>query len=216
MDTVVISCGTLEDEVRKVAAMLPAPPRLIFTEAAWHDKPTDQMRAALQQELDAVGPEVRRVLLAYGLCGGAIKDLVTHDFTLIIPRVDDCIPLLLGSRKRFAEASSIPSFFLTAGWLKFSNACYYDTLARMGERKTAIVYGMMLANYKRFLFIDTGAYDLNQARADMADRLRRHNLPADSIDGELTWLTQLVTGPWPPAEFLTVLPHSRIIWEARQ
>ncbi len=86
MDTVLISCGTLEDEMRKVSAMLPRPPRLIFTEAAWHDRPTDQMRAALQQELDAVGPEVRRVILAYGLHGGAIKDLVTHDFTLIVPR----------------------------------------------------------------------------------------------------------------------------------
>lgn len=214
MDTVLISCGTLEAEVRKVVSVLPRPPRLIFTEAAWHDRPTDQMRAALQQELDAVGPEVRRVLLAYGLCGGAIKDLVTHDFTLIVPRVDDCIPLLLGSREKFAEASRIPSFFLTAGWLTFSNKCYYDTLARMGERKTAIVYGMMLANYKRFLFIDTEAYDLPQARVDMADRLSRHNLPADIMQGDLTWLRRLATGPWPQTKFLTVLPHSRVIWEA--
>lgn len=215
MDTVLISCGTLEDEVRKVVTVLPRPPRLIFTEAAWHDRPTDQMRAALQQELNTVGPEVRRVLLAYGLCGGAVKELVTRDFTLIVPRVDDCIPLLLGSCKKLAEASRIPSFFLTAGWLKFSNKCYYNTLARMGERKTAIVYRMMLANYKRFLFIDTGAYDLLQAQADMADRLFRHNLPSDIINGDLTWLMQLLTGPWPQTEFLTVLPHSRVIWEEK-
>ncbi|HML32425.1 DUF1638 domain-containing protein [Sporomusa sphaeroides] len=155
MDTVLISCDTLEAEVRKVSAVLPRPPRLIFTKAAWYDKPMDQ-RAALQQELDAVGPEVRRVLLAYGLHGGAIKDLVTHDFTLIVPRVDDCIPLFLGSREKFAEASCIPSFFLTAGWLKFS-----------------------------------------------------------IIDGGLTWLRQLVTGPWPQTEFLTILPHSRVRGEEK-
>ncbi|CVK20805.1 MULTISPECIES: DUF1638 domain-containing protein [Sporomusa] len=212
MDTVLISCGTLEDEVRKVLAATPKPPRLIFTAAALHDKPTNQMREVLQQELNALGPEVCRVLFGYGLCGTAVQGLVTGNFTLIIPRVDDCIPLLLGSREKVAEVSQVPSFFLTAGWLKFSNTCYYNTLARMGERKTAMVYEMMLANYKRFLFIDTGAYDLAQARADMEDRLQRHGLPADSVAGDLTWLERLVAGPWPAEDFLTVLPHSQVQW----
>lgn len=213
MDTVLISCGTLEDEVRKVLAGMSGPPRLIFMEAAWHSKPTDQMRAALQKELDALGPEVRRVLMAYGLCGGAIKGLVTGNFTLIVPRVDDCIPLLLGSRQKMAAVSRIPSFFLTAGWIKFSNQNYYDTLNRLGERNTSIVYKMLLANYKRFLFIDNGAYDLPQAQANMADRLQRHNLPAEVTTGDLTWLTRLVTGPWPEQDFLTTLPHSRVCWD---
>lgn len=213
MDTLLISCGTLEDEVRKVLTMVPKPPRLIFTEAALHDKQTFQMKDALQKELDAVGQGVRRVLFAYGLCGGAIKGLVTGDFTLIVPRVDDCLPLLLGCREKVAEVSQIPSFFLTAGWLKFSNKCYYDTLSRMGEKKTAMVYEMMLANYKRFLFIDTGAYDLDLARAEMEDRLQRHGLRADHVPGDLTWLMRLVTGPWPAEDFLTVLPHSQVQWE---
>ncbi|HWR41732.1 DUF1638 domain-containing protein [Sporomusa sp.] len=213
MDTMLISCGTLEDEVRKVLTAMPGSPRIIFTEAALHDKPTSQMRDALQQELNAVGSEVRRVLFAYGLCGGAIKGLVTGNFTLIIPRVHDCLPLLLGSREKVVEASQIPTFFLTAGWLKFSNKCYYDTLKRMGERKTAMAYEMMLANYKRFLFIDTGAYDLAQARVDMEDRLRRHGLPAENVSGDLTWLRRLMTGPWPQEDFLTILPHSPVEWE---
>lgn len=155
MDTVLIGCGALEAEVRKVSAVLPRPPRLIFIQAAWHDKPADQ-RAALQQELDAVGPEVRRVLLAYGMHDRAIKELVTHDFTLIVPRMDDCTPLFLGSGEKIAKTPHIPSFFLTAGWLKFS-----------------------------------------------------------VIDGELIWLRQLVTGPWPETEFLTILPHSRVIGAAK-
>jgi hypothetical protein len=171
------------------------------------------MREALQKELNALGPEVSHVLFAYGLCGGSIRGLVAGNFTLIVPRVDDCLPLLLGSREMVAKASQIPSFFLTAGWLKFSNQCYYDTLARMGEKKTAIVYEMMLANYKRFLFIDTGAYDLVQAHIDMQDRLRRHGFPADSVPGDLTWLMRLVTGPWPQEDFLTILPHSQVQWE---
>ena len=212
MDTVLVSCGTLEDEVRKVLTGMPNPPRLVFTEAALHDKPTSQMRDALQKELDALGPEIRRVLFAYGLCGGAIRGLVTGDFTLIVPRVDDCLPLLLGSREKVSEASQVPSFFLTAGWLKFSNKCYYDTLSHMGERKTAMAYEMMLANYKRFLFIDTGAYDLVQAHGDMEDRLRRHRLTADSVPGNLAWLMRLVTGPWPQDDFLTVLPNCQVQW----
>ena len=213
MNTVLISCGTLEDEVRKVLTVLPRPPRLIFTEAALHDKPTSQMRDALQKELNALGREVRRVLFAYGLCGGAIRGLITGDFTLIVPKVDDCLPLLLGSKKKVAEVSQIPSFFLTAGWLKFSNKCYYDTLARMGESKTAMVYEMMLANYKRFLFIDTGAYDLAQAHTNMEDRLRRHGFPADSVPGDLDWLMRLITGPWPQEDFMTILPHCQVQWE---
>ena len=111
MDTVLISCGTLEDEVRKVLAATPKPPRLIFTAAALHDKPTNQMREVLQQELNALGPEVCRVLFGYGLCGTAVQGLVTGNFTLIIPRVDDCIPLLLGSRERWLKSRKFLLFF---------------------------------------------------------------------------------------------------------
>ncbi|HWR38150.1 MAG TPA: DUF1638 domain-containing protein [Patescibacteria group bacterium] len=215
MDTLLIGCGTLEDEVRKVVAALPWPLRVIFTKPALHDLPTAQMRAALQEELAAVEPEVCRVLFAYGLCGGALKGLTTGNFTLIVPRADDCLPLLLGSREKVTAVAQIPTFFLTAGWIKFSNQCYYDTLVSMGERKTAKVYEMMLANYKRFLFIDTGAYDIIQARADMKDRLQRHGLPADQAPGDLNWLERLVSGPWPECDFLTVLPHSQVQWEER-
>ncbi len=70
-----------------------------------------------QGHLDEL-PDFERVLMTFGICGQATLGLRTKDFELILPRIDDCISLMLGSSWRKAACQKeAPSLFLTAGWL---------------------------------------------------------------------------------------------------
>lgn len=212
MKTLVIACTVMESEMRRVAGEMETPPEFIFLEAALHDKPTEYMKAVLQKALDEVPPEVGRVIMGYGLCGGAVNGLFTRHYELVITKINDCVPLLCGSYDVFNEASKIPSFFLTKGWIEFTNEVFYDTAKRLGPARTAKVYKIMLANYKRFLFIDNGAYNLDEAREAMAERIALHGLEEVVIKGDLGWIRQLLTGPWADGPFIVTPPDSQISW----
>jgi len=62
-----------------------------------------RMKSALQARLEAL-PEPSVVLIGYGLCGNGLVGLEAGPHTLVIPRTDDCIAILLGSRSARSRA----------------------------------------------------------------------------------------------------------------
>ena len=88
-----IACEVFKDEFEATS-----PPDLARTylPQGLHRTP-GKMPAAIQEVLDAVGPAVESVLLGYGLCSNGIVGVVSRAAPLVMPRVHDCIALLLGS-----------------------------------------------------------------------------------------------------------------------
>lgn len=74
-----------------------------------HDVP-NRLREAIQRELDGI-QDADRVLMAFGTCGGAMVGLRTGNFQLILPRVDDCLSLLMGSMEQRYAALQGDSVF---------------------------------------------------------------------------------------------------------
>lgn len=210
-ETVILCCNTLEDELGLIMKEAGPDIRVIWVEAGMHNQP-DKLRENLNQTLK--GLTAGRVLMALGYCGGACAGLITGDFELIIPRTDDCLSLLMGSMARRGEAgAAAPTYFLTAGWLRHTesllNAFARDS-ARFGGEKARRIYKMMLKHYRRFAFIETGAYDISLAEAEISPLAGDFGLALTRLPGDPGWLRRLVSGPWPASEFITVPPGSHL------
>lgn len=98
MKTVILCCASLEKEVRLAMARKEISYPLHILTDNNHDVP-NRLREAIQRELDGI-QDADRVLMAFGTCGGAMVGLRTGNFQLILPRVDDCLSLLMGSMEQ--------------------------------------------------------------------------------------------------------------------
>ena len=212
MDTCIISCGTIRKEVEKAHKAAGVPYPIFWLESGLHNYP-EQLRAALQEKL-AEAKDYSRVLLAMGFCGNAICGLRSGDGDLIIPRVDDCISLLLGSaahRRELVEGCG--TYFLTDGWLHSEKSIwseYQYAVKRYGERRGGAIMRSMLKNYQRLGVIDSGAYPVESILEEthtVADAL---GLRHEVMEGTDAFLRALFTGPWDNSRFLTVPPHTEI------
>lgn len=212
METVVLACNTIRNEIEKAALDTGCPYRFTWIESGLH-LVTSSLHRRLQEELDRMNG-AGRVLLAFGLCGGAVTGLKTGGYQLVIPRVDDCITLLLGSaenRRRCASRGGV--YFLTKGWLEGELNIwkeYQKTLSRYGPEKTERIYRIMLAHYKFLGLIDTGAYDLPGLMAQVREISAALRLELITFKGKDEYLRRLLRGPWDEDHFIVVPPCTTI------
>jgi hypothetical protein len=213
----IIACETLRDEVTRVAGDL----EVEYLEGRLHDHP-DRLRDLLNERIAAT-PGARTILLAYGRCSNGTAGLVAGPHRLVLPAVDDCIAILLGSRDEYLrQFIGCPgTYYYTRGWIEYIRDPYHeylDMIPRYGETKAREIARLILANYRRVALVDTGTYD----PADYRDYLRTvcdfYELPLEVLPGSLRLLENLV-GPSPDnGEFITVGPgeilDERLFWEA--
>ena len=157
MNTAIIACKTIEDELRFAMERTGVDYPVVWLEQGLHNVP-DQLKTALQTALDGVG--ARRVLLAMGFCGNAIRGVAVPAEELIIPRVDDCISLLLGSvQRRLAVSREHSAYFFTEGWLRGERNIWVEHLHMLelyGEELTEELEKDMFGHYKTLGLLDCG------------------------------------------------------------
>jgi len=205
MKTVILACRTLEDELRAALQDCGRDYEIVWLESGLHNAP-QKLTERLQEELDKI--EAERVLLAMGFCGNAVAG-IHGNFEIILPRVDDCISLLLGSVARRMEiAREHAAYFFTEGWLRGERNIiveYEHALSRYGEETTREIMEMMYADYRTLAVLNCGVGSpagLLQQTKEIAQRL---HLEQREITGTLAYLEELITGPWPKERFI-VLP----------
>lgn len=212
MKTVILACNTIRDEIEKAAAETNCTYPIYWVESGLHLRP-ESLRQRIQEELERLD-HADRVLLGFGFCGHAVAGLVSGDHELIIPKVDDCISLLLGSkenRDRCCEAGG--TYFLTKGWLEGELNIwkeYQAVLARFGEERTERIYRRMLAHYQYLGLIDTGAYEISVMLPTVTEIAAKLNLQARVLPGSDLYLKKLLSGPWDEGDFAIIPPHTRI------
>jgi hypothetical protein len=127
-----------------------------------------RMKSALQARLAAL-PEPSRVLIGYGLCGNGLVGLEAGPHTLVIPRTDDCIAILLGSQQAYLrEFREKPgTYYLTKGWLECEGHPlreYREYVERYGRERADHVVDMMYHSYKRLCLVAHTRADLDAYR----------------------------------------------------
>ena len=89
----------------------------IFLDYGLHRVPKN-LKTSLQKQIDAIQvPSL--ILLGYGLCGNGLDGIRAGVHTLVVPRTDDCIAILLGSYAAYRrEFDDFPgTYYLSKGWL---------------------------------------------------------------------------------------------------
>lgn len=209
MSRAVIACKTIEDELRIAMEQTGCDYPVRLLESGLHNWP-DRLRREVQRLLETCrGCDT--VLLAMSLCGNAMVGLETGEFTLVIPRCDDCITLLLGSQERRREWPD--AYFLTRGWLESDlslRAEYRKTLEKYGEKRGKRIFSAMLAHYRRLVLVDTGGFDAQKLLPEVEALAGELNLEPLAVPGTLDYLKDLLAGPWGSERFLVVPPHSRV------
>lgn len=209
-NTKIIACEMLRPEVEFLQKELSMENEVIWIEPSLHVTPK-KLKAKLQGVFDEM-KDCQQILMPFGDCGGAISGLETGDFSLVIPLVDDCLTLMLGSLKRRMELSrEMPTFYLTLGWItqeKNIIADYHAMVENYGQETADMLKETMFGAYKRVALIDTGVgnYDkLLSYQKPLEDIFGFQGFP---VKGTMDYMRQLFVGPWDGEHFRIVPPHS--------
>ncbi|WP_411681025.1 DUF1638 domain-containing protein [Clostridium thailandense] len=214
MNRLIIACKTIADELNLVVNEVGCKYPILWIESSLHINP-ESLRKRIQEELDHIS-NIDQVILAFGYCGNALLGLKSADYQIIFPRVDDCITMLLGScEKRKKVSSEMGTYFLTRGWLEYEKNIwveYQDTVKRYGKAKADRLYKVILGHYKRLGIIKTSVCNTAEFLEKTQQIANDLNLKQEIIDGTLSYIKKLLTGPW-DEEFVTVGPNETIALE---
>lgn len=204
--TLVMACATVIEE------MLPLMPQGMQHQVfdfGLHVNP-DRLRRTLQEAIDAVSGQFDTVILGYGMCSQAILGLKANGCRLVVPRVDDCIAMFLGSRRAYAaQCQAEPgTYYLTKGWIEVGDTPFSDyerSVQRYGKERAEKIYKLMMGNYRRLALINTGQYELEKYR-DYTQRIaEKFGLRFEEIEGSDALLRKMLLGPW-DEEFVVIEP----------
>jgi hypothetical protein len=208
--TKIVACATVIEE------MLPHLPSRLETRVldfGLHIKPKE-LKRTLQRTIDAMSPEADTILLGYGLCSQAVVELRANECTLVVPKVDDCIAMFLGSGTAYrAQFRAEPgTYYLTKGWIEAGDSPFaeYDSLAEQyGEEKARWLLRQILKNYTRLALINTGQYEMERYRAYACSTAERWGLRYEEIPGSDALIVRLLHGPW-DGDFVVARPGETI------
>lgn len=212
MRTKILSCRTLEPEVRLAMEKCGCGFELEVLQENNHDVPA-RLRQNIQKKLDSM-EDVDRVLLAFTTCGGTMVGLQTGNYELVIPRLDDCLSLLMGSmarRKEVLEGGF--GLFVTKSWLENENntAAQLERIrSKYPEARAKKIIEVMYGNFDSFNVIDTGAYDVHTVLPRTEALARQLGLKHRIVPGTTGYLEELLQGPYDPQRFIRIPPHTTV------
>lgn len=192
-----MACAIVVEEFRSV---LPEKMPCHVLDFRLHMSP-DKLHQTLQESINTEAVNYDTVILGYGLCAQAVIGIQASCCRLIVPKVDDCIALFLGSRSDYKDRhrSHPGTYYLTNGWIRkgdtpFSE--YEHAVQKYGKERADRIIKIMLANYNQLTLIDNGVHDMGESRDYARRTAERFGLKFEELKGSSRMLIKLVNGPW--------------------
>lgn len=209
-DVRVFACHVLSEEIK---AILPPAVSCEFLDYKRHNTP-DLLRKELQELIDNESG-AKTILLGYGLCSQGTAGLKSRNHRLVIPRVHDCIALLLGSHAQYIEKfnENPATYYLSPGWIEHGGSPlqeYEDYVRRYGEAKAKMVSEMMYQHYKRLTFVDTGVGNRRECLEHCAQVADKFQMELLQVQGSNRLLTKLLQPEMPCGELVFIQPGEEI------
>lgn len=171
---VVIACKVFESLIQQHI-----PPdlaeRIEFMDYGLHRVPA-KLTWTIQDLVDSID-EPSLIVLGYGLCGTGLADVKAREHTLLIPRADDCIAILLGSYTAYmrAFAEEPGTYYLTKGWLESGSDPlkeYNEYVEKYGPDDAAWIMDQQYQNYKKLVLVAHSQEELEAYRPRARDVAR--------------------------------------------
>jgi hypothetical protein len=209
----VIACETVIEEM---LPLLPSDVPYEVLDFGLHIHPAE-LKKVLQEKIDVASQTADVLLLGYGLCSMAVVGLKATTATLIIPRTDDCIAIFLGSYNAYkVQTKKEPgTYYLTKGWIEAGDTPFEEhksLIEKYGEAKAERMTHLLLKNYKRLAFIDTGVYEIEHYREYTRKTAEKFQLRFEEIEGSPDLVKKMVFGPW-DEEFVVVSPGETVSYQ---
>lgn len=194
---VVVACKVFQSMLENLM-----PPDLAeqvtFMEYGLHRVPT-KLTWAVQEAIDSI-EEPSLVMIAYGLCGNGLKGIKSREHTLLIPRSDDCIAVLLGSYQKYIqEFDRTPgTYYLTKGWLESgSNPLqeYQEIKEKYGPEDADWIMDQQYQHYERLVFVAHNQEDLEKYRPqalEVAEYCQRWDMRYEELLGSNRFVQRLI------------------------
>lgn len=194
---VVIACKVFQGLLEK---FLPAEvaAEITFMDYGLHRVPA-KLTWAVQDQIDEIKtPSL--IMLGYGLCGNGLKGIKSGPHTLLVPRADDCIAILLGSHAKYInEFEKEPgTYYLTKGWLESGSDPlkeYHEIKEKYGEKEAEWLMDQQYQHYRRLVLIAHSQMDLDQYRPqakEVAEYCKRWGMEYEEILGSEQFIEDLV------------------------
>lgn len=212
MNTTILACTTIREEILHVAEKNHIQDlRFQWIDSKLHDSPK-LLHDELQRLIDAA--PAGRILSGIGSCGNVWPGIVSGRHSLVIPRTEDCISLLLGgNRRRHGLEHDRTTYYMTEAWAGSKHSLYGDylySLKKYGKEMTEKIYGDMLAHYRYMGLVDTGITDIRALAARTAPAAKALLLRQICLAGTLDYIRLLLLGPWDKQHFIEIPPDTRI------
>ena len=148
-------------------------------------------------------------MLGYGMCSNAVLGLKTEHATLVVPRVDDCIAMLLGSNEAFAAeaAKALGTYYVSKAYMDECDTIlseHEQLESKRGPELAEKLIRLLLRNYTRVVLIDTGRHDLDPYRTRVKEFAERFGLAVEEVAGTTRLLDALVEEGW--GDYFVVAP----------
>lgn len=207
----ILTCSSLETYVQRAQERMHTSHPVLVIDRIYHVEP-ETMKQVIRQELEKRDWMPETLLVAMGFCGG-VWDQVSAQVRTVIPRVDDCVSLLLAVDDRYVpnrkESGHLylyeddPKSFSALSLLKD----YRNASKEFQGIDADTLFHMWFDQYYYLDIIDTGYNDcyeesyVEQAQKN-ADMI---HAALDYVQGSNRILEKLVSGDW-DEQFLVAEP----------
>jgi len=208
----VIGCETISDELKKSAEIMGVEAEFVFLPHGLHKRP-EEMRGEIQKEIDHSNTAL--IILGYGQCSNGVIGVKARNSPLVIPRTDDCIALLLGSRQRYREEFNAEpgTYYLTKGWIEHGDdplKVHRRYLEKYDEQTMLWVTRETYKHYTRIALINTGTYEIKDYRAYAREVAELCGVRLEEIPGSLAMFKELFGREWKKEDFIVLSPGEEL------
>lgn len=191
-----------------------------FLDYGLHARPTE-MQPALQERLDAL-PEPATVIIGYGLCGNGVVGLSAGRHTLVLPKVHDCVAMVMGSHQAYLDdfRSNPGTYYLTRGWLDIGEDPLHEykrIVKRRGREFAERVIGSLYGGYRRICLLAFSSEEIDEIRPRAAPIVEfcqeRWGVSYDEIIGDPSFIERLAQPDLHQEQFLLIPPGGEVTQE---
>ena len=214
MNTAVVACETIRSELERAIRDTGSTYPVYWLDSGLHNTP-NVLRSRLSETIaKAESDGVGRLLAAMGFCGNSFTEVATGNIELILPRVDDCITLLLGSikRRRYLNETEA-AYFLTHGWMRGERNIWVEhqyMVDKYGEEVALDIAEMMYGHYRTLMILDSGTEPIEPLIESAKVIAETLHLDQKVAPATRDYLEELLSGPWSDERFVVLAPGSII------